>query len=126
MMDNTQLATKKIRLEQWARIIQDRNSSGMTIDQYCDARGLSRNAYYYWLRKLKHAALEVVNSESKDVEFVELKAPSVRQASDTQQTGAKAFHTEAMITCGAFSISVNSATSKELLRNLVEVVSRVE
>ena len=44
---NTKLATNRIRIGQWADIIKD----------YCAQHGLSRNAYFYRLRKVKEAAL---------------------------------------------------------------------
>ena len=31
--------------------------SGLKVDDYCAQHGLSRNAYFYWLRKVKEAAL---------------------------------------------------------------------
>jgi transposase-like protein len=37
-------------------VIQERNESGDTIDTYCQSRGISRHAYYYWQRKLREVA----------------------------------------------------------------------
>lgn len=54
---NTKLSTRGIRTNQWAAVIKDCKESGLKVDDYCTQRGLSRNAYYYWLRKVKEAAL---------------------------------------------------------------------
>lgn len=54
---NTKLATSRIRTGQWADIIKDCKRSGLKVDDYCAQHGLSRNAYFYWLRKVKEAAL---------------------------------------------------------------------
>ena len=54
---NTKLATRQIRLNEWAVIIKDCKASGQKVDIYCEQHGLSRDAYYYWLRKVKEAAL---------------------------------------------------------------------
>ena len=54
---NTKLATSRIRTGQWADIIKDCKRSGLKVDDYCAWHGLSRNAYFYWLRKVKEAAL---------------------------------------------------------------------
>ena len=54
---NTKLATRQIRLNEWAAIIKDCKASGQKVDIYCEQHGLSRDAYYYWLRKVKEAAL---------------------------------------------------------------------
>jgi len=64
---DTRLATNQIRLSEWTRIIKDRCQSGLKVDEYCEQHHLSRHAYYYWLRKVKEAAL-IHNS------FVELPA----------------------------------------------------
>jgi transposase-like protein len=64
---DTRLATNQIRLSEWTRIIKDRCQSGLKVDEYCEQHQLSRHAYYYWLRKVKEAAL-IHNS------FVELPA----------------------------------------------------
>ena len=44
---DTRIATTQIRMQNWVEIIQDRNASGLTIDDYCKAHELSRNAYFY-------------------------------------------------------------------------------
>lgn len=54
---DTKLATTQIRIQQWAAVIHDRQESGLKVDDYCEQHGLSRNAYYYWLRKVKEADL---------------------------------------------------------------------
>ncbi|WP_315505463.1 IS66 family insertion sequence element accessory protein TnpA [Oribacterium parvum] len=54
---NTKLATSRMRTGQWADIIKDCKESGLKVDDYCARHGLSRNAYFYWLRKVKEAAL---------------------------------------------------------------------
>ena len=54
---NTKLATSRMRIGQWADIIKDCKESGLKVDDYCAQHGLSGNAYFYWLRKVKEAAL---------------------------------------------------------------------
>ena len=54
---DTKLVTRGIRTNQWAAVIKDCKESGLKVDDYCTQHGLSRNAYYYWLRKVKEAAL---------------------------------------------------------------------
>ena len=54
---NTKLATNRIRIGQWADIIKDCKERGLKVDDYCAQHGLSSNAYFYWLRKIKEAAL---------------------------------------------------------------------
>lgn len=67
---DTKLATTQIRLASWARIIKARKESGLSVKEYCEQNDLSRGAYFYWLRKLRTAALETEGNR-----FVELLSP---------------------------------------------------
>ena len=57
-MNDIQTVTQNVRLQQWTAIIQARQASGLKVDDYCSEHNISRNAYYYWLRKVKAAAIE--------------------------------------------------------------------
>ena len=44
------------RLQGWAEIVRDCQSSGLTNREFCAQRGISEKTYYYWLRKLRVTA----------------------------------------------------------------------
>lgn len=73
---NIKLATTQIRMTEWAAIIKDCKSSGMKVDDYCQLHDISRDAYYYWLRKVKTAALQQAG-------FVELPLPEAKAVPGT-------------------------------------------
>ena len=54
---NTKLATSRMRTGNWVDIMKDCKESGLKVDDYCAQHGLFRNAYFYWLRKVKEATL---------------------------------------------------------------------
>ena len=119
-MSQEQVATQQIRSSDWAQIIQNRNSSGLTISEYCSQMGISETAYYYWLRKLRRAALS-----SGGIELVEIKEHSSPVLPCVQpQSGG--FSAEATISVGTLLISVNSNTPRELIRTLMEVAARAK
>lgn len=64
---DTKTATRQFRLNHWAEIIRDRMASGLSIRQYCSEHNISRNAYFYWLKKLREEA--VLTSETQLVEL---------------------------------------------------------
>ena len=114
LMD-TRIATTQIRMQNWVEIIQDRNASGLTIDDYCKAHELSRNAYFYWLRKIRDAALE-----SKSVSFTEV------PLSDLQtEMAALDFQPKLTVQIGNAVVRVNESTPKRLLTMVCEVLSNV-
>ena len=43
----------EFRAQNWARLIQECNASGLTNKEFCRRRGVSEKSYYYWLRKLR-------------------------------------------------------------------------
>ena len=57
-MNNTREVANWYRMAQWAEVIQDRKESGESVEHYCRNRGLSRDSYFYWQRKLREAACE--------------------------------------------------------------------
>ena len=46
------------RAQQWAMLIQECNSSGLTKRAFCRQRGISEKSFYYWLRKMRSQAAE--------------------------------------------------------------------
>lgn len=51
------LATNQVRLESWTNIIRERSASGQTVKAWCQENNINENKYYYWLRRVKEAAL---------------------------------------------------------------------
>ena len=119
-MNSEQLATQQIRSSDWAQIIQERNASGLTITEYCSQMGISETAYYYWLRKLRRAALS-----STGVELVEIKE-SAAQALSCAKHQSHSFSAEATISVGSLLISVNRNTPRELILTLMEAAAHVK
>lgn len=113
---DTRLATANIRIKQWTAVFKAKAESGLTVDEYCDQNGISRNAYYYWLRKAKTAVLEHTPTT-----FVELEAPEAEN--QPQPAGAAAFFTpQITIEKKGFVIGVGEGISKELLTMVLEAV----
>lgn len=40
-------------IQEWAMLIQECSSSGLTKREFCQQRGISEKSFYYWLRKLR-------------------------------------------------------------------------
>jgi len=56
-MNSREVATQ-YRMAKWALIIQDCKASGESVKEYCQSRGLSRDSYFSWQRKLREATCE--------------------------------------------------------------------
>ena len=106
---NTKLATTQIRMTEWAAIIKDCKSSGMKVDDYCQLHDISRDAYYYWLRKVKTAALQQAG-------FVELPLPEIKSVPETD------FTTQLVIKTAGNEIRINNDTPAELIARVLDVI----
>jgi putative transposase len=53
---DTQKVAVEYRLSQWAKVIEARLNSGQNIKDFCQTAGISRNAYFYWQKKLRKVA----------------------------------------------------------------------
>lgn len=74
-MDEVTLVKTRFRKEQWKQLISDCQSSGMRVDDWCIQNNVSRHAYYYWLRKIREEACELLpvqTENNKPVEFAKL------------------------------------------------------
>lgn len=105
---DTKLATKQVRLTEWAGIIKACKASGLKVDDYLRRHGISRDSYYYWLRKVKEAALTQAG-------FVEMPAFKKVPLSDS-------FETQMVIKAEDTELYVNNDTSSELISRVLGVL----
>ncbi|NLS86380.1 MAG: IS66 family insertion sequence element accessory protein TnpB [Ruminococcaceae bacterium] len=117
---DTQLAKQNVRMAQWAAIIKDRVSSGLTINEYCSERGLSRDAYYYWLSKIRKSAID-----NNPTAFAELTPPKDEAKSITAETHVD-FNAQVELDVAGVRIAINESTPRDLLKMVLEVVSDAE
>lgn len=112
---NTKLATQQISLKNWALIIKDQKDSGLKVAEYCAQHNISRDAYYYWYRKVKETAL-------KESGFVELPQPVT--APDTAPNSP--IPDQFQIRYRDVQIILPTTVPKETLENLLEVLTHVK
>lgn len=81
MKSQTSLVAQQTRLNEWAQQIREcqNRPDGMKVEEWCFQHGITKATYYWRLRKVREALLEVA---SVPHEFVELK-PVVPTALET-------------------------------------------
>lgn len=52
-MPDVQPIKKRLHMQHWTAIIEGQLAFGLKIDEYCEKNQLSRNSYFYWLRKIR-------------------------------------------------------------------------
>lgn len=110
MSKETRLAVKESRIQYWSKVFEDRINSGLKPREYCDLHGITKDQYYYWLRKVREAALN-----ESSIQLVEIKeAPIV-----SVNTCDKATLT---IKIADVVIEVDENTSQNLLADTIRTV----
>lgn len=115
------------QLQRWKLLIEERTHSGMTVIEWCNANGLSRHAYYYWLDKLREENfLEAVQNLPAQVQlqtaFVEIQRP-VPSASEAQSLSAH--KPAAILRKGDLQVDLFPNASSDFLKLLMEAVHYV-
>jgi len=59
-MVNTNEIAKEYRLSHWAQVMQRRTENSLSIREYCINIGISENTYYYWQRRVRQAACDLL------------------------------------------------------------------
>lgn len=120
MNTQTSLVAEQLRLQQWAVQIRDcqNRPSDMKVDAWCQEHGITKANYYYRLRRVREACLELCDPSPS---FVELTTPAESipaKAPCTHPPVAAVLHAESGIT-----IDIHDDASSEFLRNLIGAVS---
>ena len=56
------------RAQQWAMLIQECKSSGMSNKEFCMQRGVSEKSFYYWQKKLRTKLVEAATPQLVQLE----------------------------------------------------------
>lgn len=64
-MDQFLPVKKAVRLQMWQERINEFNSSGMHLKDWLEQNNITRDTYYYWLRKCRAAAVENLPADLK-------------------------------------------------------------
>ena len=111
--------TNDFRLSEWLQVMRDHKASGMTVNSFCDSRGIKRHAFYYWQRKLReHAGNAIIEQATTNIP-----APSgwlkLRPAgTDPNET--------LEVTVNGFSLNVGMDTNPELLKKVCSILRAVQ
>lgn len=124
------------KLLQWKQIIADRRASGLTIVEYTRQHHISRDQYYYWLRRIRKELLEEHADVVKQATAPATDTAEVIPATETSisadsavvscqsqffrvPVAAAADHQAGlMVRCGPFRFELTADTPPPLLRKL--------
>lgn len=118
----TTMVANQYRLQEWAEQIkacQDR-PEGMQVQDWCDQNGITKSNYYYRLRRVRQACLDILPTQA---------IPSVMEPVPTEllnPVSTPSAPSGIDITAGTFKIHVTESTSLELLGKVLKVMAHAE
>lgn len=121
---------QRYHYERWKLLISDRMQSSMSTIEWCASRGVTKDAYYYWMNKFRKenidAAIQNLPAQiSKTSAFVELKRSAVDMASNYSTEQAFQFPA-AVVRQEGFSVEIYQNASADMIRALIEGVRNVQ
>ena len=103
--------TAEYRLSRWMQVIQEQQCSGQSIKDFCQEKGISKQAYFYWQRKLRKAAcMELSKLKEEPVTCVPEGWMQLTQGQEIKST--------LDIEVGGCRVTVDAETDPELLKKV--------
>ena len=120
-MDQVTLVKNQYHLEQWTKLIQECQSSGMKVDDWCTANDVSHHAYYYWLHKIRAKALgnapvPAVSQEPASIE------PPVKFRKLEVQTLVSGMQAAIVIRLPQASVEVSAGTDQQTVEAVLRAL----
>lgn len=122
MKSQTSIVASKVRLQQWAEMIQECQSrpAGMKIDTWCEEHNISKANYYYRLRRVREACLEMTETSNRFVELpVPTSKPPILKAMDSKKIAV-------LRASNGLSVEIYSGASPEIIQSLIGALAYVK
>ena len=124
---NTREVAAEYRKSQWIQILQERAASGESISKFCDGRGIKRNRYFYWQRKLRELACKELLPEAKitpsrTVERTASKSPLPSGWALCEQSESETSASSVIIEIGKFRIDAGANANAEHIEKVCRVL----
>ena len=121
-MDKT---THEIRAASWRSVISQCQArpAGQTQKQWLAQNGISEKSYYYWQRKLRREAYELLPPAQEESASPIQESPFVEVPFPVRQSGHGDFTPSVMIRTGELVFEISNTVSEKLLGHILEKVS---
>ena len=127
--------THEVRLANWVNIVEQCQArpEGQTIKQWCKEAGIEESTYFYWQRRVRRHAAEIMKdalpalseSTSSDVAFAEIKLPYSMHETQVSNDSEISFpfQPDVLIRKGAVMIGISNNASDRLLDRIMQEVT---
>ena len=105
-------------MAQWTGLLQERAATGETIKAFCENRGISKNTYFYWQKKLREATVRQVATKTSNTQSQALVPNGWTRLSEDEPAKTSALPVE----IGGCRVMVDNDTDQELLIKVCKVL----
>jgi len=113
---------KEVRLSQWSEVMRARRESGETVRSFCQTNGIDEKKYYYWQRRLRETACEVM-SERRD-QMMSL-APAPAFAEIPLSSNETSQESMVVVRIGRYSVEIQSGADEGTVERVLRAVSHL-
>ena len=124
---NSREIASEYRLAKWAQALKEHAVSGESINEFCENRGVSRNTYFYWQRKLREAAC--VQLQKANALPMQLHAPAFAEVKmveslESMERSEEYQQSQLRLEVSGINITADSAYPMEKLAILLRELTR--
>lgn len=102
------------KLNLWYDDIKSQKQSGLTVDEWCEQRGLNRHTYYYRYKVVMRALEERLSQSQPDpIHFAALPPPSLEQRTDSAAIRLR---------LGDLEVEIPAGADPSCIRNVIEAL----
>lgn len=125
MKSATSLVAKQYRLQEWAAQISECHNrpAGMKVSEWCELHGITKDSYYYRLKKVREACLETAELQEGSQEIVDVSDKFF----ETSTSEAKVSCDLGLDICfSSCSVHVTEQTPLDLLTSVIQVIAHAQ
>ena len=130
---DTRIVAADYRLQQWYKIVHERETSGLTIKEYCKGTGLREHQYYYMLKKVRESVCSELIVSSRDKTDLTISSSNDKNSimwaevatRDYSGSTAPSGQGNIKITREDWIVTIESGVDTELLIEALKAVKRV-
>lgn len=116
-MNVTEIKTQ-MHMQEWAKLIEDRQDSGLSIKDWCCQNNLPESRYYYYLKKLRLAACGQLGGDGQNTAQFALVPKQARAPASPSAVGAGSIR----ITLPGAVVEIGEGASEAQIRFTLEVL----
>lgn len=123
---DTEAVKRQYRLNQWIEIVRQCRSSGQTVSTWCSENNINPKTYYYWLRRVRIAACEMVPvNGSNETTIMPVTLPGSLFKANSNDRAIAGSSATIHLRIGSVTVELHNGASPELIAHTIKALAYV-